>query len=192
MRQGFTTEASELLDTIQETVALPEDLKKRLDALLHEGGVYSSEYVFDEDRNKALLTRGSSCRCGVEADYGPCLLHPQQDHYFRPLDPQNHEEHRACAVEGCTYTEKQHRHMQEGEYDKEFPVVYDKHFKSGDRWYRVDARRYWDGVGVTFTEVSEEPGTPEYEKNGGGMCFDFDADAVGPLIQHLKQLHELL
>lgn len=116
------------------------------------------------------------CRCEEKDnvyDNSKCPIHTiDHVHVNKPL----------C----CDQPDKAHRHPTGVEYEQLYPKIFDTKFLVGDRTYRVDARRYTDGDGVTFTQVFKTD--EDDEDNFGGICFDFSRDAVPQLIEALQEL----
>lgn len=108
------------------------------------------------------------CRCAVKGstyDNSMCRLHPI-GHYHRP----------GC----CGEDEKKHTHMSGEEFNSEFPVLFDEKVRVGDHYYRVDARRFWDGAGVTITQLFDG-------ESDSGLALDLPGDAAGPVAELLKR-----
>lgn len=130
-------------------------------------------------KDEGYRPRYPRCICGTpgHADDDPnepkwnpeCPVHTI-GHYHKPG---------CCAVPQENMSP--HRHMTKAEYDSEFPEVYDSIFTVGDSRYRLEARRFWDGIGATFTQLFKD-------ENDGGLCFDFSGEVVVPLIEHLREL----
>jgi hypothetical protein len=130
------------------------------------------------DQLDELRKRKGSCRCeGTDEEpWNPeCPVHTI-GHYYQPG---------CCDVKQAESGMHPHRHMTPTEYDAAYPKVYDSIFKVADRRYRLDARRYTDGVGATFTELFRD-------EDDTGMCFDIGAEVVEPLIAHLIELRDAI
>ncbi len=95
------------------------------------------------------------------------------DHYHKP----------GC----CDAPEEQHRQMTEEEYDTEFPTLLSRTVEAGGDRYNVEARRYWDGIGVCITELM--PGEPD---DGAGMCFDISLEGLQAILPSLSEVAALV
>lgn len=109
------------------------------------------------------------CRC-TGTDSSLCPIHTV-DHFHRP----------GC----CGAPEEAHRRMSRAEYEREFPRVFNEIFAVGDARYKVDARRYWSGVGVGLVLLFE--GDDE-----SGLVIDLPGEAARPVAERLLRVAELV
>lgn len=130
------------------------------------------------DQLDKLRRSKRSCQCkGTDEDpWNPeCPVHTIGHYYQKGC----------CDVPQAENGMSPHRHMTSAEYEAAYPKVYDTIFKVEDRRYRLDARRYPDGVGATFTELFRDD-------DDAGMCFDIGEKVIEPLIAHLSELRDAL
>lgn len=127
----------------------------------------------------AQLQKGKrSCQCeGTDENpWNPeCPIHTIGHYYQKGC----------CDVPQAESGMYPHRHMTNAEYNAAYPKVYDKIFTVAEHRYRLDARRYPDGVGATFTNLFTDD-------DDAGMCFDIGEDVIEPLITHLIELRDAL
>ncbi len=98
----------------------------------------------------------------------------------------------------CDQDDRVHRNATSTEYETLYPLIYDRKFTVGETTYRLDARRYDGGDGVTLTQVFPKHVCPEGKPceadhddlagEYGGLCLDFPREIVPELIKSLQEL----
>ena len=91
----------------------------------------------------------------------------------------------------CDQPESKHRRLTSDEFEKMCPKVFDQYWATADGTrYRLDARRYPDGIGVCVTQLfPKDPENPE-EDDSAGLCWDFPIEAAYGLRTALRDLLE--
>lgn len=125
---------------------------------------YDEERANDEERHAS----GRSCRC-EGTDNTKCPIHTVA-HYH---------------VEGCcAEPEAAHRHMTGEEYDAAYPRLMLRSFVVDGITYTLEARRFPDADGLTFTRVFPSVGEGV---DGPGLCWDADARVALDLVAALQE-----
>lgn len=127
---------------------------------------------------REVLADDSRPRCSCpgtdEQPWNPeCVIHTV-GHYHKPG---------CCDVPQEEGDMAPHRHMSPAEYNAEFPKLFGDRFEADGQWIEVSARRYWDGVGLTITRQFHKD-----DPDSGGLCFDVEEKAIGPLAASLTRL----
>lgn len=111
------------------------------------------------------------CQC-IDTDNSACPIHTV-----------SHPHTEGC----CDQPEDAHRHMTDAEFEAACPLVFDQRVRvdADEATYRVDARRYSRGVGVTITRLFPDQ---EDDPDASGLCFDLSLEAMRSVLPLLNQL----